>query len=77
VADPATSDRQLGNDHREAAGRRLAHLPQCCQPSLSDHALSLHRTHSTWQISVQLLQLERASQVIIRLPNLSAGQELR
>jgi hypothetical protein len=26
VADLATGDRQLGNDHREAAGRRLAHL---------------------------------------------------
>src|ERR1035438_1932985 len=27
VADLATGDRQLGDGHREAAGRRLAHLP--------------------------------------------------
>jgi hypothetical protein len=26
VTDLATGDRQLGNDHREAAGRRLVHL---------------------------------------------------
>ena len=28
VADLAAGDRQLGNGHREAAGRRLAHLTQ-------------------------------------------------
>ena len=28
VADLATGDRQLGNGHREAAGRGLAHMPQ-------------------------------------------------
>ena len=27
VADLATGDRQLGDGHREATGRRLAHLP--------------------------------------------------
>jgi hypothetical protein len=47
AADLATGDRQLGNGHREAAGRRLAHLPRSCQPSRGDLALSLRHTHSS------------------------------
>src|ERR1039457_7497734 len=49
LADLATGDRQLGNGHREAAGRGLAHMPLRCQPSRSDLALSWCCTHSTRQ----------------------------
>jgi hypothetical protein len=44
----------LGNGHREAAGRWLAHMPLWCQPSRSDLALSLCCTHSTRHMSTSV-----------------------
>src|ERR1039457_574240 len=50
MADLAAGDRKLGNGHREAAGKGLAHLPLWCQARRSDLAPCSRRTHAARQM---------------------------